>query len=171
MTKILCRRHDCIWCDRADGYCLNTLVEISEDGCLGYDSIFDYPEYQETYYATICVDSVPMYRVEEMGKRIEYRGRVFYITEQVDEDDTFVVTDAVTGSDCGTFGWVKKHWDAFLERAAEYPDVMSYQEAQIIGGKCIPISDEPAEEVKPVMTASEFGGLLEDLKKMYGGDE
>lgn len=170
MTNILCRRHDCVWCDPDEGVCLNTLVEVSEDGCHGYDSIFEYPEYQETFYIAACVDGVPMYRVERMGKRIEYKGRVFYTTEKTDERESFLVTDGITGAGVGTFAHVKKKWDAFLAKAAEYPDVMSYPEAQIIGGKYIPVVGTPEEEAPPVVSTAEFTGILDELRRMYGGD-
>lgn len=140
--------------------CLNPLVKIGEAGCENYDTIFDYPEYQETFYAAVKGKDGRLYRVQKMGKRLEHRGRVFYTIEQTDERESFLVTDAVTGAECGTFGWIKKHWDKFLSAAARYPDVMQY-----------PLMDgeEQEEEETSVVSSEEFTGILDSLKQMYGG--
>jgi hypothetical protein len=139
--------------------CLNPLVKIGEAGCEDYDTIFDYPEYQETFYAAVKAKDGRLYRVQKMGKRLEHRGRVFYTVEQTDERESFLVTDAVTGAECGTFGWIKKHWDKFMSAAARYPDVMQY-----------PLMDgEEQEEQPPVVSSEEFTGILDSLKQMYGG--
>lgn len=169
MTNILCRRHDCMFCDPEEHVCLNTMVEITEDGCEDYDTIFEYPEYQEKFWIVVCRDGEPVCRVEKMGKKIEYKGRVFYTVEQVNERESFIVTDGITGADCGTFAIVKKKWDAFLAKAAEYPDVMSYPPGDVVGDMVIPITDDPEEEETPVVSSAEFTGILDSLKKLYGG--
>jgi hypothetical protein len=169
MTKIWCNRRDCVWCDPDEGICLETLVRMTEDGCQSYDTIFERPEYQEVFWIAVGGKGKAMFRVERMGKRIEYRGRVFYTVEQTDERESFIVTDGITGAEVGTFGWVKKHWDAFLAAASRYPDVMSYPPAEIVDGKCIPVTDEPEEEKTLVLSSREFTGLLDSLKKLYGG--
>lgn len=139
--------------------CLNPLVKIGEAGCENYDTIFDYPEYQETFYAAVKAKDGRLYRVQKMGKRLEHRGRVFYTIEQTDERESFLVTDGITGAECGTFGRIKKHWDKFLSAAARYPDVMQY-----------PLMDgEEQEEQPPVVSSEEFTGILDSLKQMYGG--
>ena len=171
MTDILCKRRDCQWCDAADGACTRYSVEISEDGCEDYDTIFNLPEYQETFWIAVGGGDKPMYRVEKTGKEIEYQGRVFYTTEQVDERESFLVTDGITGALCGTFARVKAGFVKFLVKAAEYPDVMSYPEAQIIGGKCIPVVGAPEEEKPPVVSTAEFTGILDELRRMYGGGD
>lgn len=168
MTKICCSRRDCVWCDPDEGICLETLVRMTEDGCQSYDTIFERPEYQEVFWIAVGSKGA-MFRVERMGKRIEYRGRVFYTIEQTDERESFIVTDAITGAEVGTFAHVKKRWDAFLAAASWYPDVMSYPPAEIVDGKCIPVTDEPEEEEKPVVSSAEFTGILDSLKKLYGG--
>lgn len=168
MTKILCRRHDCVWCDPDEHVCLNTLIAINENGCEDYDTIFERPEYQETFWIAVGSKDA-MFRVERMGKKIEYRGRVFYTTEQVNERESFIVTDGITGAEVGTFARVKKRWDAFLAAASRYPDVMSYPQAEIVDGKCIPVTDEPEEEKTLVVSSAEFTGILDSLKKLYGG--
>lgn len=159
MTNILCRRHDCVWCDPDEHVCLNTLIAVNERGCEDYDTIFEYPEYQEKFWAAFKDKDGKIYRREMMGKRIEHRGRVFYTIEQTGERESFLVTDAVTGAEVGTFGWVKKHWDAFLTVAAALPDVMSYPGLY---------NERDAEE--PVVKISEeSAGLLDALREMYGG--
>lgn len=168
MTKIWCNRRDCVWCDPDEGICLETLVRMTEDGCQSYDTIFERPEYQEVFWIAVRTKDA-MFRVERIGKKIEYRGRVFYTIEQTDERESFIVTDGITGAEVGTFGRVKKHWDAFLAAASRYPDVMSYPQAEIVDGKCIPVTDEPEEEEKPVVSSAEFTGILDSLKKLYGG--
>lgn len=171
MTNILCRRHDCVWCDPDEHVCLNTLIAVNEDGCEDYDTIFDLPEYREKFWIAVGGGDKPMYRVEKMGKKIEYQGRVFYTTEQVDERGSYLVTDGITGAGCGTFARVKKKWDAILAKAAEYPDVMTYPAAAVVGGKLIPIGEEPEQDEMPsVVSSAEFTGLLDSLKQMYGGD-
>lgn len=160
MTNILCRRHDCVWCDPDEHVCLNPLIAINEDGCENYDTIFERPEYQESFWMAVKKEDGRLYRVEKMGKRLEHRGRVFYTVEQTDERESFIVTDGITGAEVGTFGRVKKHWDKFLSAAARYPDVMQY-----------PLMDgeEQEEEKKPVVSSEEFTGILDSLKQMYGG--
>lgn len=169
MTKILCRRHDCVWCDPDEHVCLNTLIAVNESGCENYDTIFESPEYQETFWIAVCGKDKTMFRVERMGKKIEYRGRVFYTIEQVSDRDSFIVTDGITGAEVGTFGCVKRRWGAFLAAASRYPDVMSYPPAVIVDGKCVPVTDEPEEVEKPVVSSAEFTGILDSLKKLYGG--
>lgn len=139
--------------------CLNPLVKIGEAGCEDYDTIFGYPEYQETFWAAVKAKDGRLYRVEKMGKRLEHKGRVFYTIEQANERETFLVTDALTGAECGTFRWIKGHWDSFLSAAARYPDVMQYPV----------MDDEEQEEQPPVVSSEEFTGILDSLKQMYGG--
>lgn len=170
MTSILCKRRDCFWRDSDDGMCMRMYVEVSEDGCEDYDCIYNHPEYQEKFWIACPGEPKPMYRVEKMGKKIEYRGRVFYTTEQTSHEESFLVTDGITGAACGTFARVKKNFDKFLEVAEKYPDVMTYPAAAVVGGKLIPIDDAPEEEAEPVVRSSaEFTGLLDSLKQMYGG--
>lgn len=171
MTKIWCNRRDCVWCDPDEGICLETLVRMTEDGCQSYDTIFERPEYQEVFWIAVGGKGKAMFRVERMGKKIEYRGRVFYTIEQTDERESFIVTDGITGAEVGTFAHLKKRWDAFLAAASRYPDVMSYPQAEIVNGKVIPVvgADEPEEEEKPVVSSAEFTGILDSLKKLYGG--
>lgn len=136
---------------------------------MSFCSVLNMQDYQEKFYMAKGIKGKTVYRVEAQGKKIEYRGRVFYTVEQTDERESFIVTDAITGADCGTFAWVKERFDKFLAAVAKYPDVMSYPPAVIVDGKLIPIDEEQEEEEKPVVSSAEFTGLLDSLKQMYGG--
>ena len=168
MTNIYCSCRDCLWRDSDDGMCMRMEVEVSEDGCLDYSCILYHPEYQEKFWIACGDREKPTHRVEKTGKKIEYRGRVFYTTEQVNHRENFKVTDAITGADCGTFTRVKNNFDKFLAKAAEYPDVMSYPPAVLVDGRLIPIGEEQ-EEQPTVVSSEEFTGILDSLKQMYGG--
>lgn len=162
MTIISCNRRDCVWCLCGENACVNTSVRITADGCQDYDTVLERADYHETFWIAVKRADGQVYRAERMGKRIEYKGRVFYTVEQTDERGAFIVTDAITGAEVGTFGRVKKMWKAFLAAAARYPDVMSYPELFSDG-------EQEQEEKPPVISNAEFTGILDDLKKMYGG--
>lgn len=173
MTRISCKRRDCVWCDPDEGVCLEIAVEIGEGGCLTYEAILDSPEYQEPFWVAIKsgkkTGKSTVYRVQKRGKKIECRGRVFYTTEKTDERGSFVVTDAITGCEVGSFAYLKKRWDAFLALVEVYPDVMSYPAAELVGGKCVPIGEDEIQDETPMITPAEFSGILDELKNMYGG--
>lgn len=160
MTTISCSRRDCVWCCIGERACLNPSVVIDENGCVSFYSVLNMQGYQDKFWMAVKKEDGRLYRVEKMGKRLEHRGRVFYTLEQTSERESFLVTDAVTGAECGTFGWIKGHWDKFLSAAARYPDVMQYPLME---------DEEPEEEETPVVSSEEFTGILDSLKQMYGG--
>lgn len=169
MTNISCSRRDCVWCCIGERACLNPSVVIDENGCVSFYSVQNLQGYQEKFWMAKRIKNDPFFRIEAQGKKIEYRGRVFYTVEQTDERGAFIVTDGMTGAECGTFAYVKKNWDRYLAAVEKLPDVMTYPAAAVVGGKLIPIDDEPEEDEPSVVSSEEFTGILDSLKQMYGG--
>lgn len=134
---IICSNYDCIHCGKYSYHCQKDIVSVGEDyayGCDDYISYLDSDEYKEKFYKAVKTKDGKVAKVIAYGKKIEFNGRVFFTTDKVDtgganEDESYVVTEERTGYLIGTFAFAKDHFEKFLEREKEIPDVKSYPRA------------------------------------------
>lgn len=88
-------------------------------------------EYQEEYYIAVKAEDGTVARGSQRGKRIEYEGRIFY-TRDREEDDSCRLTDKRTGLGL-SMKQLKDHWEKYIEKEKDFPDVMTYPLAEYIG--------------------------------------
>lgn len=114
------------------GYCTceDKDRETVDNDCNKYISEFDpkiNPDYRNEYWIacrSIYPKKLNKVRKKRQGKRIEYKGRVFY-TQNGDASDQYIyVTDGKTGYACGSMADVKRRWDKMLALFDKTGDVM-----------------------------------------------
>lgn len=138
MPLVRCKHTDCIYCNIAGDFeCKAAVITIGEEwdeGCSGYEDYRDQPDYQNEYWIAVITKSREAARVKRYhGRRIEYKGRVFYTSDRLD-DNLCIITDAETGVNCGTYVLLEDHFDQICEQAAKYPKVETLPEAEWNGG-------------------------------------
>lgn len=138
MPLVQCQHTDCVNCDISGRLeCKATGITIGDDwdeGCSGYEDYRDQPEYQNEYWIAVKTLSgesakVKVYR----GKRIEYKGRVFYTSGRLD-DKNCSITDAETGLGYGAYVLLEDRFDSICEQAVKLPKVETLPEAEWTGG-------------------------------------
>ena len=146
MTYVTCEHTDCVHCNTKDFHCEKECVLFSEEydeGCSEYESYLDGDDYSEKYF--ICVrtkDGKSAKAVKPRGKRIEYKGRVFFTSERVSDDEGYGITDAETGLHVGTFALLEDRFDRILERAEKYPKVESLPLAEWCNGGYVIVEEK-----------------------------
>jgi hypothetical protein len=138
MPLVQCRYTDCVNCDIGGEFaCKADAITISDDwdeGCSAYEDYRDQPDYQNEYWIAVETLSgesakVKVYR----GKRIEYKGRVFYTSDRL-EYAWCLITDAETGLGCGAYYLLEERFDLICERAKKVPKVETLPEAEWTSG-------------------------------------
>ena len=139
MPLVQCQHTDCIYCDiNGDFECKATTVIIGgewDEGCSGYTDYRDQPDYQNEYWIAIKTKSKESAKAKKYrGKRIEYKGRVFYTSDRLEYAPCCLITDAETGVNCGPYALLEDRFDQICERAAKYPKVETLPEAEWTSG-------------------------------------
>lgn len=138
MPLVQCQHTDCVNCDIGREFaCKASAITIGDDwdeGCGAYEDYRDQPDYQNEYWIAVKTLSgesakVKVYR----GKRIEYKGRVFYTSDRLD-DKNCSIADAETGRGCGPYAMLEDHFDQICEQAKQYPKVETLPEAKWTSG-------------------------------------
>lgn len=140
MPKIICSNYDCLHCDKYSYHCQKDIVAVGDDytfGCEDYISYLDSDEYSETFFKAVKTKDGKTARAEEIGKKIEYNGRVFFTTDKVTGDESYTVTEERTGYLIGNFAQLKDCFEKFLEVEKKLPDVKSYPLAIRDGDKYV----------------------------------
>lgn len=138
MPLVQCQHTDCIHCDLNDDFkCKATAIIIESEwykGCSAYEDYRDHPDYQNVYLIAITTKSgEPAKSYRYRGKRIEYKGRVFYTSDRLD-DKNCSITDAETGRGCGPYVLLEDHFDQICEQAKQYPKVETLPDAKWTSG-------------------------------------
>lgn len=138
MLNVGCRNDDCI--HNQDGFCcFNGHINIGVEylsGCDEYLSYLNTPQYNERYYiARSATDKLPRHRIEQYGRKIEYKGYVFYTQSHNRQDDImqYILTESRTGYHCGTLAELNKpeRWKVFVERVKTTPSVLDLPLAEL----------------------------------------
>lgn len=136
MTRVCCNNEDCMHLDPKTMMCNKNLISIGEEysaGCCEYEPYNASEEYQEEYYVAVKAEDGTVARGLQCGKRIEYEGRIFY-TRDREEDDSCRLTDKRTGLGI-SMAFLKDHWERFVEKEKDFPDVMTYPLAEYVDRK------------------------------------
>lgn len=124
MVSVVCFCDDCKWCTE-NGECNRGAITIAPDyECECFESYLE--DYKETFYIAFSKDGIPHRRLETNGKKIEYKGYVFYTQDKITDSGNYFLTEARTGYSVGKFAYLEERWDKFLERIGTYPDVSTY---------------------------------------------
>lgn len=153
MTSVICFCDDCIWCAE-NGECNRGAITINEAWeCDCFESYRK--NYTEPYYQAFYDDDGKPCRRLHHGKKIEYKGYVFYTEDKITDSGNYHVTEARTGIGSGIFNRLEGRWDIFLERVATYPDVSSYpiKESEVAKRR-EDIENSPADCLTPSVTDS-----------------
>lgn len=120
MTSVNCWCNDCKW--ESNGWCNRGDITISEDyDCECFESYLE--EYKESFYKACLVDGKMYRKPATDGKKIEYKGYLFYTQDKITDIGNYFLTEARTGIGICMFNELEKRWDKFLERVGDYPDV------------------------------------------------
>lgn len=144
MTYVLCRNTDCKHCNVSDHTCQKQAITIGDDfdsGCSELDPYYNDEEYNEKYYKCVRTKSGELAKAESYGKRIEYKGRVFYTFDRITEDGDYKLTDAETGYGVGIFEEIGQRFDKICEMTKRIPDVKSLPLAEWDGGDYVLVKE------------------------------
>ena len=138
MPLVQCQHTDCVNCDIGGVFeCKATAVIIGEDwdeGCSGYTDYRDQPDYQNEYWIAIKTKSKESAKAKKYrGKRIEYKYRVFYTSDRLD-DKFCIITDAETGVNCGAYVLLEDRFEDICEQLQTFPKVETLPEAEWTSG-------------------------------------
>lgn len=128
MPLVICQNTSCIFCDLNNNFeCKAAAITISEEwdeGCSGYEDYRNQPEYQNEYWIAVKTKSrEPAKAKGYHGRRIEYKGRVFYTSDRLEDAPYCLITDAETGVNCGPYVLLEDRFDRICELTAKYPKV------------------------------------------------
>jgi hypothetical protein len=129
-----CWLSECKW--NNNGWCHRGSITIDElKECEDYEDYQD--SYTDAFLKALIKDGKPYRKLVENGKKIEYKGYVFYTECKITDDESYYLTEERTGLDVGEFRKLKeqKRWEAFLERVGTYPDVTTYPIEEMKGGE------------------------------------
>lgn len=144
MLTVGCMLEDCI--HNKEGFCnFEGHINIGEQYyyfCDEYSSYLNTPKYKERYFiARSATDELPKHRIEQYGRKIEYKGFTFFTQSHNYQDDImqYVLTESKTGYHCGTLTELQKpeRWKVFVESVKNTPDVMELPLAEMHEGKYI----------------------------------
>lgn len=132
MPRVYCANSDCIGC--VDGECIRDFISIGDnecDICEDYESYRETAEYQHEFFMCVKAKDGRTAKAVKKGKLIEYKGVVFYTTDNDRRPDFMDVTDKKTGLRI-SFALLQdeKWWQRYLEASKIRPDVQSYPLAE-----------------------------------------
>lgn len=137
MPLVQCQNTDCIHCDvGGDFECKApdiTIGEYWDEGCSGYADYRNQPDFQDEYWITVKTKSGKIGKAKCRGKRIEYKGRVFYTAYRL-EDSFCCITDEETGLSCGAYALLEDRFDQICKQAKKLPKVETLPEAEWTSG-------------------------------------
>ena len=145
MTSVRCTNTGCKHCNVSDNTCQKQAITIGDDfvsGCSEFDPYNNDEEYNKKYYKCVRTKSGELAKAESYGKRIEYKGRVFYTSDRITEDGDYELTDAETGYRAGIFGKIEQRFDKICEMAKRIPSVESLPLAEIDGEGYVVVKEE-----------------------------
>ena len=131
MKKVYCTNKDCTGCENS--VCIRSCILIGESGmdavCENYECYSDTKEYQDEYFIAVKAKGGKIAKVKKQGKRIEYKGFVFYTENDFRYPELATVTEERTGFHCGYFQNLIEDcdiWESFIEAAKTQKDVQSF---------------------------------------------
>ena len=123
MSSVNCQCEDCKW--ESNGWCYRGSITISEDyECECYETYIN--DYKDHFYKAFIEDGEKYRKLVTNGKKIEYKGYVFYTEDKITDSGNYLLTEARTGLSVCRFYELDKRWEKFIERVGTYPDVTSY---------------------------------------------
>lgn len=139
MPLVQCQHINCIYCDvNNDFECKAPAITIGDDWdvqCSAYENYQDTDEYRNEFFIAVETKNGESARVKVYcGKRIEYKGRMFYTYGRTDNPDSCFLTDAETGRGVGSYSLLLERFDRICEQAAKHPKVETLPEAEWTSG-------------------------------------
>ena len=124
----LLRRAAILHSDVADFHCTKLSIFVGDGfdcGCRDLDPYYNSAEYGEKYYKCVKTKNGELGKCVSYGKRIEYRGRVFYTFDRITDYGEYRLTDAETGYYVCMHNQLEQRFDAICEKAKSIPNVES----------------------------------------------
>lgn len=133
MKLVSCENTCCIYCDTSDNHCTKDIITVGEDydnGCGDYEPYYNSAEYGHRYY--ICVKTIKkeLAKAVRYGKRIEYKGRVFYTSDRVTERGEYQLTDEETGYGVGMYATLEDRFEKLCDMTKNLQNVQTLPDAE-----------------------------------------
>lgn len=133
MIRVSCKNTECT--GYKDGYCEREVITIGDNEefiCEDYQHYSKTAQYQNPYF--ICVKSKDnkVAKALKQGKRIEFKGYIFFTEDDDRRPEVLTVTEQKTGLKVGFFEMLKDDdvWEKFIEIVNKNPDVSDYPLAE-----------------------------------------
>lgn len=153
MVTVGCSNDDCI--HNKNGYCdFEGHINVGDEyynGCDEYLSYLNTPLYNELYFiAKADGKGLPRHRVEQYGRKIEYKGYTFYTQSYNSQDDIaqYVLTESRTGYHCGKLEELQKpeQWQKFTEMVKAVSNVRDLPLAVMQDGEYVIVEEADVNE-------------------------
>ena len=153
MAEFRCWNEDCIHNKENQCTCSLGVINIGGDfpyGCGEYLCYLNTQRYSEQYFIAKCEgNGLPRHRVKKYGRKIEFKGFIFFTQSYNSQDDKmqYRLTESRTGYYCGLLKDLQKPemWQKFIEGIKTIPNVMDLPLAEIQDGKYVIVKEEEQE--------------------------
>lgn len=121
MTSVGCLLSECKYCEKC--WCNRGIITIGEDReC---EHFCEY--YHDSFWKACYTKERGHFReFVKNGKKIEYKGYVFYTDDRITYEGDYYLTEERTGLGICYYNQLDQRWEKFVEHISKYPDVLSY---------------------------------------------
>lgn len=121
MTSVSCWLTECKHCE--NGWCNRDTITIGEDmECEDFEHFCE--DYHDSFWKACRNKEKGTFRkFIKNGKKIEYKGYVFYTDDRITEDGDYYLTEERTGLGAGCYNQLEQRWEKFVECVSQYPNV------------------------------------------------
>lgn len=136
MLKVYCSNSDCTGYDC--GLCNREYICIGnneEEICEQYENYLTTGKYEHEYYISVKTKDGTIAKGLKKGMKIEYNGFIFFTQSDYRHPQDFVVTEKISGYNCGYFERLKEpeRWEQFLKLVKNIKNVEDYPLAKYDG--------------------------------------
>ena len=150
MTHVTCSNIDCIHCNQSNFLCEMDVIQLGEEffaGCDTYKNYRETKEYSEKYCICVKTKDGCRAKAQRLGKRIEYKDKVFFTHERVNDDGTYGVTEEEPGLYAGEYRQLEERYDRICEQIRNEAKVIDLPLAEKVDNGYVIVASEKENQI------------------------